>query len=68
MKLFARTTTRKKSPGAKKQRRGWRWLIAILLLGIPAIALAVLLASYAIWAQTFDLKRLGPMPERNTVF
>ena len=25
-------------------------------------------AFYAIWAQTFDLKRVGTMPERNTVF
>ena len=25
-------------------------------------------SSYAVWAQTFDLKRLGTMPERNTVF
>ena len=23
---------------------------------------------YAIWAQTFDLKKVGEMPERNTVF
>jgi penicillin-binding protein 1A len=26
------------------------------------------LAIYAVWAQTFDLKRVGTMPERNTVF
>jgi penicillin-binding protein 1A len=69
MKLFARTAQRKKSSTPrKKRRRGWRWLLVLLCLVLPAIALAILLSTYAVWAQTFDLKRLGTMPERNTVF
>ncbi|MBA3830327.1 MAG: PBP1A family penicillin-binding protein [Chthoniobacterales bacterium] len=69
MKLFVRTAARNKSgkPG-KKRKHGWRWLLAFLLIGLPAIALIAILALYAVWAQTFDLKRLGTMPERNTVF
>ena len=35
---------------------------------LPVAAVAAVLAFFAIWAQTFDLKRLGTMPERNTVF
>lgn len=73
MKLFARTGTAKKSGPPKrktvgKRSRRWRWLLAIFLIIIPSIVLVAVLATYAIWAQTFDLKRLGMMPERNTVF
>ncbi|MBA3963623.1 MAG: PBP1A family penicillin-binding protein [Chthoniobacterales bacterium] len=69
MKLFARTATRKKASAPRKKRsRGWRWLLVLVFVVLPAIALAVVLATYAIWAQSFDLKRLGTMPERNTVF
>lgn len=67
MKLFARTGARKKSP-KKKSRRTWRWILAFVFVVVPAITLAVVLCVYAVWAQTFDLKRLGTMPERNTVF
>ena len=71
MKLFARAGARKKSPPDKSRRkrgRSWLWLLAIACVVIPAIALAIILSTYAVWAQTFDLKRLGTMPERNTVF
>ena len=69
MKLFARTGRRKKSAGPNKKRRhGWRWFFAFLLLLIPAALVIAVLSFYAVWAQTFDLKRLGTMPERNTVF
>ncbi len=69
MKLFARTSARKKSSSPKRKgSRRWRWLIAIFLVIIPALIFAGILATFAIWAQTFDLKRLGTMPERNTVF
>ncbi len=69
MKLFARTSAPKK-PSAPKKKRGrrWRWLLAIFLVLIPALVVAGVLSTYAVWAQTFDLKRLGTMPERNTVF
>src|ERR1700712_5648094 len=69
MKLFARASARKRAGSPNKKRKhGWRWLLAILLFVLPAIAIGAVLALYAVWAQTFDLKRLGTMPERNTVF
>ncbi len=69
MKLFARTAGKKKSSSPRqKKRRGWRWLLALLFVVLPAGALIALLAYFAIWAQTFDLRKLGAMPERNTVF
>ena len=69
MKLFARTARRKPAGRSnKKRRRGWRWLFAFFFVLLPAAAVVALLAFFAVWAQTFDLKRLGTMPERNTVF
>jgi penicillin-binding protein 1A len=70
MKLFARTGASKKtsSPNRKRRPRRWRWFLAFILIGLPLISGVAILAFYAIWAQTFDLKRLGTMPERNTVF
>lgn len=69
MKLFARAGSRSKTgKGNKKRRRGWRWILAFFLIAVPVAALIAVLAFYAVWAQTFDLKRVGTMPERNTVF
>ena len=70
MRFFVRTAARKKSssPNKIRKRRGWRWFFALILLLIPAGVVVAMLAFYAVWAQTFDLKRLGTMPERNTVF
>ena len=69
MKLFARAGSRSKTGnGNKKRRRGWRWILAFFLVAVPAAAVIAVLAFYAVWAQTFDLKRVGTMPERNTVF
>lgn len=69
MKLFARAGSRSKTgKGNKKRRRGWRWILAFFLIAVPAAAVIAVLAFYAVWAQTFDLKRVGTMPERNTVF
>lgn len=69
MKLFARTGSRSNNAKPrKKRRRGWRWVVVFFLLAIPVAAVVALLSFYAVWAQTFDLKRLGTMPERNTVF
>ena len=70
MKLFARVGNRSKSGNGnkKRRRRGWRWILAFFLLAVPAAVAIAVLAFYAVWAQTFDLKRVGTMPERNTVF
>ena len=69
MKIFARTSSQKRSSSPRKKGgRRWRWLLAIFLVIIPALIVVGVLSTYAVWAQTFDLKRLGTMPERNTVF
>ncbi|HVF73255.1 MAG TPA: PBP1A family penicillin-binding protein [Chthoniobacterales bacterium] len=62
MKLLARVAPRKKAGG--KTRIPWK----LALLGLPVVAVFGILFFYAIWAQTFDLKNVGEMPERNTVF
>src|SRR6266850_3437857 len=62
MKLFARLRSR--SRGSRLFRYGWK--ITLLAL-IAAGGLAVFLF-YGAWAQTFDMKKVGEMPERNTVF
>jgi penicillin-binding protein 1A len=64
MKLFARLRSRKKKGGSLLFRYGWK--ITLLVL-VAAGGFAVLLF-YGTWAQTFDMKNVGEMPERNTVF
>src|SRR5215218_4798206 len=64
MKLFARLRSRKRKSGSRLFRYGWK--ITLLAL-IAASGLAVFLF-YGTWAQTFDMKKVGEMPERNTVF
>jgi penicillin-binding protein 1A len=62
MKLLARTRA-----GAKSRTRirlPWK----LTLLGLPVILFFGVVLFYAIWAQTFDLKKVDDMPERNTVF
>ena len=65
MKLFARARPR----AAKKRGLGrllrWGWKITLLAL-VAASGLAVFLF-YAGWAATFEMKKVGEMPERNTV-
>ncbi|MGI8957137.1 MAG: transglycosylase domain-containing protein [Chthoniobacterales bacterium] len=69
MKLFARTRSRSKGAGPKKKRRSvWRWVLGFFVVALPLAIVIAVLSFYAVWAQTFDLKRLGTMPERNTVF
>src|SRR5213594_558901 len=64
MKFFARLRSRKaKSLWSKLFRYGWK--ITLLAL-IAAGGLAVFLF-YAGWAATFEMKKVGEMPERNTV-
>lgn len=49
-------------------RRGARfpWKLAILFL--PIVVVFGVVAFYGLWAQTFDIKRVDEMPERNTVY
>src|SRR5436853_6672442 len=61
MKLFARASNKK---GRRKFRIGWK----LALLALPLAAFFAVLSFYAVWAQTYDLKKVGDMPERNTVF
>src|SRR5215470_6594694 len=64
MKLFARLQSRKKKSGSILFRYGWKVTLLILLV---AASFAVFLF-YGTWAQTFDMKNVGEMPERNTVY
>src|SRR5712692_7626288 len=63
MKFFAHLRSGKRS-GSRLFRYGWRATLIILLAGA---GFAVFLF-YGTWAQTFDMKNVGEMPERNTVF
>jgi penicillin-binding protein 1A len=64
MKLFARLRSRNKKSGNRLFRYGWK---VALLVVVAASGLAVFLF-YGAWAQTFDMKKVDEMPERNTVF
>src|SRR5438445_3709913 len=64
MKLFARLRSRKTKNGNILFRYGWKITLLILL---AAAGFAVFLF-YGTWAQTFDMKNVGEMPERNTVY
>jgi penicillin-binding protein 1A len=63
MKFFARARSGKKS-GGKLFRYGWK----ITLVGIAVAGGLSVFLFYAGWATTFDMKKVGEMPERNTVF
>src|SRR5712664_3276260 len=63
MKFLARFRSRGKKR-SKLFRYGWK----ITLVGLFAGAGLALLIFYGAWAASFDLKKLGAMPERNTVF
>jgi penicillin-binding protein 1A len=62
MKLFARGGSGKKR--SKLFRYGWK----ITVLGVVLAGIVSLVLFYASWAATFDMKKVGQMPERNTVF
>src|SRR5216117_1989806 len=64
MKLFARLRRPKKARRNILFRYGWKITLFLLLAGA---AFAVFLF-YGTWAQTFDMKNVGEMPERNTVY
>jgi penicillin-binding protein 1A len=64
MKLFARLRRSEKARGSLLFRYGWKITLLLLLAGA---VLAVFLF-YGTWAQTFDMKKVGEMPERSTVY
>jgi penicillin-binding protein 1A len=67
MRLFTRATSSKKSGNSRRRRRfriGWK----LAVIAFPIAAGLSVLMFYAAWAQTFDLKAVDEMPERNTVF
>src|SRR6266481_5773475 len=63
MKFLARFRSRGKKR-SKLFRYGWK----ITLVGLIAGAGLALLIFYGAWAASFDMKKVGAMPERNTVF
>src|SRR5216110_652993 len=63
MKFLARLRSRGKKR-SKLFRYGWK----ITLVGLIAGAGLALLIFYGAWAASFDMKKVGAMPERNTVF
>ena len=63
MKFFARLRSRKKTRGSILFRYGWKITLLILLAG----ACFAVFLFYGTWAQTFDMKNVGEMPERSTV-
>ncbi len=64
MQFFARLRSRKKKGGSRLFRYGWKVTLLILIAGA---GFAVFLF-YGTWAQTYDMKNVGEMPERNTVY
>jgi penicillin-binding protein 1A len=64
MKLLARAPKK----GTARKRPGIRISWKLALLALPVAAFFAVLVFYGVWAQTFDMKMLGAMPERNTVF
>src|ERR1043166_9561347 len=64
MKFFARLRRSKKARGNILFRYGWKITLLLLLAG----AVFAVFLFYGTWAQTFDMKNVGEMPERSTVY
>src|SRR4026209_663511 len=64
MQFFARLRSRKQKGGNRLFRYGWKVTLLILIAGA---GFAVFLF-YGTWASSFDMKNVGEMPERNTVY
>ncbi len=62
MNLFA------KRAGEDGKKSIWRWGWKIWLLALIGGGALSVFVFYWGWAQTFDMKKVGQMPERNTVF
>src|SRR5712675_1932200 len=63
MKVFARVRRPKKARGNILFRYGWKVALLLLLAG----AVFAVFLFYGTWAATFEMKKVGEMPERNTV-
>jgi len=63
MKFLARLKSRGKKR-SKLFRYGWKISLVVLIAG-GGLALLIF---YGAWAASFDMKKVGAMPERNTVF
>jgi hypothetical protein len=63
MKVFARVRRPKKARGNILFRYGWKITLLLLLAGVCSPFF-----SFTDWAQTFDMKNVGEMPERSTVY
>ena len=64
MKVFARVRRPKKARANILFRYGWKITLLLLL----AAAVFAIFLFYGTWAQTFDMKNVGEMPERSTVY
>ncbi len=64
MKFFARLRRPKKGLGSVLFRYGWKLTLLALVVG----AVVAVFLFYGTWAQTFDMKKVGEMPERSTVY
>ncbi len=64
MKVFARVRRPKKARANILFRYGWKITLLVLLAG----AVFAVFLFYGTWAQTFDMKNVGEMPERSTVY
>src|SRR5881628_3679700 len=64
MKFFARLRRPKKARGNILFRYGWKVTLLLLLAG----AVFSVFLFYGTWAQRFDMKNVGEMPERSTVY
>src|SRR5205814_5505472 len=64
MKIFKKSS----GNGKKKSSRLWRWGWKISLLALIGGSALGVLIFYSAWAATLDMKKVGEMPERNTVF
>src|ERR1043166_4384529 len=64
MKFFARLRRPKKPWANVLFRYGWKITLLLLLAGARVAGCVF----YGTWAQTFDMKNVGEMPERSTVY
>ena len=64
MRVFRKSA----ASGGKKSKWLFRWGWKVSLLALVGGGALAVLIFYSAWAQTFDMKKVGQMPERNTVF